>query len=126
MVKWSAVILGFILSIIVQVCFSKYEFIGLLIVGLIVGYLAKKGALGGMWNAAVTGALGTIIASILFVILMTIGGTYLGGILGGLSGFTISGLSSIVVVLLDIIKYMITMGIAGAVGGYIAGKDHHN
>lgn len=121
MTKWSAVIIGFILALFVQAFFSSYEFIGLLIVGFIVGYIAHSGPLGGLWNAAVAGAFGTIVAAILFIILLTVGGS-LTGILGGLSGFTVSGIISLVEVVKEIIYYAIVMGITGAVGGAISSK----
>lgn len=123
MTKWSAVIIGFILAIFVQAFFSSYEFIGLLIVGFIVGYIAHAGPLGGLWNAAVAGAFGTIVTAILFIILVTVGGTS-SGILGGLTGFTVSGIISLVEVVKEIIYYAIVMGITGAVGGAISSKKH--
>lgn len=122
MTKWKAVIIGFILAVIVQSFFSHYEFIGLLIVGFIVGYIAHSGIFGGLWNAAVAGALGTIICAILFVLIATFGGT-LFGIFGGLTGFTISGISSLTAVVRELIYYAIVMGITGAIGGAIASKD---
>lgn len=122
MAKWKAVITGFILALIVEICFSRYEFIGLLIVGFITGYIAKSGALGGLWNAALAGALGTIIAAILFILTATIGGSML-GLFGGLTGFTVSGLLSLTAVINELIYYAIVMGITGAVGGAIASKD---
>ena len=122
MTKWKAVIIGFILAVIVQSFFSRYEFIGLLIVGFITGYIAHDGALSGLWNAAVAGALGTIICAILFVLSATFGGIFL-GIFGGLTGFTISGLASIPAVIGELIYYAIVMGITGAIGGVIASKD---
>lgn len=126
MAKWSAVIIGFILCMIIKMFFGTYEFIGLIIVGLLVGYIAKEGILGGLWNAALAGAFGTILASIIFIIMVTSGATFLTGIFGGLVGFTVSGLSSIVAIVYEIIKYILIMGIAGAVGGAIAGKTSHN
>ena len=126
MAKWSTVIFGFILTLIVYLIFGRYEFYGLLIVGFIVGYMAHQGVLGGMWNAALAGAFGTIVAAILFIILVTIGGGALMGPLGGLTGFTVSGISTLFSVIDAIIKYMIVMGITGAVGGYIRGKDNKN
>ncbi|MBP5699623.1 MAG: hypothetical protein J6W71_02090, partial [Methanobrevibacter sp.] len=63
------------------------------------------------------GAFGTIVASILFILLVTVGGTALMGPLGGLTGFTVSGISSLFVIIYNIIKYMIIMGITGALGG---------
>ncbi len=121
MTKWGPVFLGFILAVIVKSFFAHYEFIGLLIVGFIVGYICHDGALSGLWNASVAGALGTIISAILFVMTATFGGA-LFGIFGGLTGFTISGVTSLFVVLGYLIYYAIIMGIAGGVGGLIASK----
>ena len=122
MTKWNAVIIGFILAVIVKSFFSHYEFIGLLIVGFIVGYIAHSGIFGGLWNATVAGALGTIVCAVLFIIIATFGGSLL-GIFGGLTGFTISGISSIAAVISELIYYAIVMGITGAIGGAIASKD---
>ena len=122
MTKWSAVFIGFILAVIVKSFFAQYEFIGLLIVCFITGYIAHIGALGGLWNAAVAGALGTIISAILFVLVATFGGS-LFGIFGGLTGFTISGIASIFTIIGYLIYYAIVMGITGAFGGAIASKD---
>ena len=121
MTKWRAVIIGFILSVIVQSFFAHYDFIGLLIIGFITGYIAHDGALGGLWNAALAGALGTIVCAILFILTTTIGGSFM-GVLGGLSGFTISGVASLIEVVKDLIYYAIVMGITGAVGGAISSK----
>ena len=121
MTKWSAVLFGFILAIIVKSFFAQYEFVGLLIVGFITGYVAKEGILGGMWNAAVAGALGTIVSAVLFIIIATLGGS-LFGIFGGLTGFTISGMASIPIILGYLIYYAIVMGITGAFGGAVASK----
>lgn len=121
MTKWSAVIIGFILTVFVKAFFAHYEFIGLLIIGFIVGYMAHSGALGGLWNAAVAGAFGTIVASILFIILVTVGGSTT-GILGGLTGFTVSGVASLLQIVQDLIYYAIVMGITGAIGGAISSK----
>lgn len=121
MTKWSAVIIGFILTVFVRAFFAHYEFIGLLIIGFIVGYIAHSGALGGLWNAAVAGAFGTIVAAILFIILVTVGGSTT-GILGGLTGFTVSGIASLLDVVKELIYYAIVMGITGAIGGAISSK----
>lgn len=122
MTKWNAVIIGFILAVIVKSFFAHYEFIGLLIVGFITGYIAHSGALGGLWNAAVAGALGTIITALLFVLSATFGGS-LFGIFGGLTGFTISGVSSIFVIIENLIYYALVMGITGAIGGALSSKE---
>ena len=122
MTKWSAVIVGFILAVIVKSFFAPYEFIGLLIVGFITGYIAHDGAIGGLWNAAVAGALGTIISAILFILAATFGGS-IAGIFGGLAGFTISGVASIFAIIGTLIYYAIVMGITGAIGGALASKE---
>ncbi len=121
MTKWNAVIIGFILAVIVKSFFAQYEFVGLLIVGFITGYIAHEGTIGGMWNAAVAGALGTIVCAILFIIIATFGGA-LFGIFGGLTGFTLSGITSITVIIGYLIYYAIVMGITGAFGGLMASK----
>lgn len=121
MTKWSAVIIGFMLTLFVRAFFGYYEFVGLMIVGFIVGYIAHSGALGGMWNAAVAGAFGTIVSAILFIILVTVGGS-LTGILGGLTGFTVSGIAGLGEVVMELIYYAIVMGITGAFGGLISSR----
>ena len=121
MTKWSAVFVGFILAVIVKSFFAQYEFVGLLIVGFITGYIAHSGMLGGMWNAAVAGALGTIICAMIFVLIATFGGS-LFGIFGGLTGFTVSGIATIPIIIGYLIYYAIVMGITGAFGGLIASK----
>ncbi len=98
MAKTSAVLIGFILTIVVKIFFAPYEFIGLLIIGFITGYIAHSGALGGLWNAALAGALGTIISAILFILVATFGGSF-AGLFGGLTGFTISGITSLFAVI---------------------------
>lgn len=123
MAKMSAVTLGFLLTLIIYLFFGSYEFFGLMIVGFIVGYVAKDGILGGLWNAALAGAFGTIIMAVLFIFLVTVGGTSLMGILGGLAGFTFTGIGSLVYVAYKIIYYAIVMGITGALGGAIAEKN---
>ena len=56
MANTGAVLIGFILTIVVKLFFAPYEFVGLLIIGFITGYLAHSGALGGLWNAALAGS----------------------------------------------------------------------
>lgn len=123
MAKWGAVFIGFILAIMVKAFFAPYEFIGLLIVGFITGYIAHSGALGGLWNAALAGAFGTIVGAILFILIATFGGSF-AGIFGGLTGFTISGFASIITIIESLIYYAIVMGITGAFGGAIASKNN--
>lgn len=122
MTKWGVVFVGFILAVLVKTCFANYEFLGLLIVGFIVGALAKDGIVGGLWNAAVAGAFGTIVTSIIFILMATFGGALV-GVFGGLVGFTVSGISSLVVIIMDLIYYAIVMGIAGGVGGALTSRN---
>ena len=121
-----SVILGFLFTLVVDVLFGRYEFWGLLIVGFIVGYMAHDGILGGIWNAALAGAFGTIVSAVLFIILITVGGTAMMGALGGLTGFTVSGLDALINVIGAIIKYMFIMGITGAIGGALSGDEKKN
>lgn len=121
MTKWKAVIIGFILSVMVESFFARYDFVGLLIVGFITGYIAHNGALSGMWNAALAGALGTVISAVLFILATTIGGSFL-GLFGGMVGFTTSGLISLIAVVEELIYYAIVMGITGAIGGAVANR----
>lgn len=122
MTKWSAVIIGFILAVLVKTFFANYEFLGLLMVGFIVGALAREGIFGGIWNASVAGAFGTIVCAIIFVIMATFGGALI-GLFGGLIGFTVSGISTIFIVIGNLIYYAIVMGIAGGVGGAITSRN---
>ena len=122
MTNWKAVFVGFILAVIVKSFFAQYEFIGLLIVGFIVGYIAHDGIFGGLWNAAVAGALGTVICAVLFILIATFGGS-LFGIFGGLTGFTLSGIGSLITVAGHLIYYAIVMGITGAIGGALSSKE---
>ena len=126
MAKMKAVILGFLLTLAVYAFFGRYEFWGLLIVGFIVGYMAHDGIIGGIWNAALAGAFGTIVSAVLFIILITVGGTAMMGALGGLTGFTVSGIDALINVIGAIIKYMFIMGITGAIGGALSGDEKKN
>ena len=113
MVKWGPVLIGFILAVIVKSLSLSwsYEIIGLLIVGFIVGFLAKEGAWGGLTNAAIAGSLGTIVAAIVISLL---------GLFVGIGVFAIVGTVGLIAVILNLIYYAIIMGITGAIGGSIA------
>ena len=117
MVKWGPVIVGFILAIILGNLFAMFglgSYLGLFIAGLIVGYWVHEGALGGLWNATVSGAFGSIVLAILFII----GGT----VFGGLAGFAASLATGVVVIIWALIANIISMGIGGAIGGLFSGK----
>ena len=123
MTNWKAVIIGFILIVIVESFFANYEFVGLLVVGFITGYISHDGSIGGLLNAAVAGAFGTIVCAVIFILIVTFGGGSLLGIFGGLAGFTVAGVASIIEIVKEIIYYAIVMGITGAIGGAIASKE---
>ncbi|MCL2156716.1 MAG: DUF5518 domain-containing protein [Methanobrevibacter sp.] len=110
-VKWTLVLIGFILAVLVKAFMGSLEFLGLLIVGFLVGFVAKQGALGGMINAAIAGALGGIIGAIIIIMF---------GALLGLVGFIIFGISGFLIIIFYLIYYGIIMGIAGAIGGILA------
>ena len=106
------ILLGFILVVLVKTFLGSYEFIGLLVVGFIVGYMAKEGAFGGFINATVAGGLGGIIGAILFILF---------GAIFGVATFAIFGIVGVGAIFVYLIYYGIIMGITGAIGGYIAG-----
>ncbi|MBQ2831709.1 DUF5518 domain-containing protein [Methanobrevibacter sp.] len=122
MTKRKAVFIGFILVVIIESFFAHYDFIGLLIAGFITGYIAHDGILNGFWNGAVAGAMGAIVCAILFLLLVIFGGSLI-DIFGGLTGFTVTGIESIFVIIGQLIYFAIVMGITGAVGGAIASRD---
>jgi hypothetical protein len=121
MVKWGPVIVGFILAVILANLFAIYVNpywgvnLALFISGLIVGLWVHEGVIGGLWNATIAGAFGSIVLAILIVV----GGT----IFGGLAGFTAGLATGISLVIVSIIFYLIFMGIGGAIGGLISGSD---
>jgi len=119
MVKWGPVIVGFILAIILANLFGLYinsEWgvnVGLFIAGLIVGLWVHEGILGGLWNATVAGAFGSIVLAILLIV----GGT----IYGGLAGLAAGLVTGITLVIVSLILNVIFMGVGGAIGGLISG-----
>ena len=121
MVKWGPVIVGFILSIILANLLGIYVNqywgvnLGLFLAGLIVGLWVHEGIIGGLWNATVAGAFGSIVLAILLVV----GGTIFGGVAGFAAG-AVAGLSLVVV---SIIVNIVFMGVGGAIGGLISGSD---
>jgi hypothetical protein len=116
MVKLGPVLIGFILAVLVKTFMGPWELIGLLVVGFLVGYMAKEGVGGGLVNAAVAGALGSIIGAIALMLF---------GILLGPAGIVIFGITGIAAIVVYFIYYAIIMGIAGAIGGALAGEEDY-
>lgn len=121
MVKWSAVIIGFILTLIVPTVLSGIGLgqhisylLGLFLTGVIVGLIAKDGALGGLKNATIAGAFGFIVALVIGIIGATL--------IGGLGGLFASALVGGLALILALVYYVIFMGIGGAIGGAIGGN----
>jgi hypothetical protein len=115
--KWSIVILGFVLAVIVKIIASSsfFELFGLFIVGVIVGYLVKEGPKEGLINVTVAGGLGGIVSGILVIMLglaISILGLSIAGLAVGAIGFF--------AIVAYLIYYAIVMGIGGAIGGIIA------
>lgn len=119
MVKWGPVIVGFVLAVILANLFAVYVNpywgvnLALFIAGLIVGLWVHEGVIGGLWNATVAGAFGSIVLAILFII----GGT----IFGGLAGFAAGLTTGIIMVITSLILNLVFMGVGGAIGGLISG-----
>jgi hypothetical protein len=109
--NWRVILIGFILAILVKTFFGSMELLGLLIVGFLVGFLAKGGPLSGMLNAAIAGALGVIILGIFLIIF---------GAFFGLVGLIFLSIPGFIAIILYLIYYGIIMGIAGAIGGIVA------
>jgi hypothetical protein len=120
MVKWGPVIVGFILSVLLANLFGVYinsswgVNLGLFLAGLIVGLWVHEGVIGGLWNATVAGAFGSIVLAILLII----GGT----IFGGLAGFAASVVTGFAIIIVSIILNIVFMGVGGAIGGLLSGK----
>jgi hypothetical protein len=121
MVKWGPVVVGFILAIILGNLFGIYVNqswgvnLGLFIAGLIVGYWVHEGIIGGLWNATVAGAFGSIVLAILLIV----GGT----IFGGIAGFAAGAVTGFTIVVVSLIVNIVFMGVGGAIGGIISGSD---
>jgi len=117
MVKWGAVITGFILAVVFPIILSPFidqaSLLGLFLAGFVVGLMVKEGTVGGFWNATVAGAFGGIVLAVLF--------TVLGAVIGGFGGLFIGALAGTLLVVVLILVSMIFMGIGGAIGGFLAG-----
>jgi hypothetical protein len=119
MVKWGPVIVGFILAVILGNLFgyllNTYWAVnlGLFIAGFIVGYWVHEGFLGGLWNATVAGAFGSIVIALILII----GGT----IFGGVAGFAAGLITGLTLILVSLVVNIVAMGVGGAIGGLLSG-----
>ena len=74
-----------------------------------------EGIIGGLWNATVAGAFGSIVMAILLIV----GGT----IFGGIAGFAAGAVTGFTIVIVSLIANIVFMGVGGAIGGIISGSD---
>lgn len=117
-VRWELVLIGFVLAVIIKYLELAWsiELLGILIIGFIVGLLAKQGPWEGMYNAAVAGSLRIIVVAILFTIV---------GLFGEMVRFAIFGFVELIAIMVNLIYYVIIMGISEAIGRMIAGDRYY-
>lgn len=120
MVKWTAAFVGFILAVILSNVFGYFMgfigiSIGLFIAGIAVGLMVGGGVLTGFGNGLVAGAFGAIVISIILLI----GGT----ITAGLVGFGVAAAASLVWILTIFVTSGFVVGVGGAIGSLISGKN---
>jgi hypothetical protein len=118
MVDWGAVILGFFLSIILGGLFGIIipiwgGIIGLLLAGMVVGYMVGGDAMNGAVNGGLAGVFGAIIISFLLLIF--------GTLILGIIGFAAATITSIFI-LAGFIGVMLIMGVGGAIGSVVKGE----
>jgi hypothetical protein len=118
MVDWGAVILGFFLSIILGGLFGIIipiwgGIIGLLLAGMVVGYMVGGDAMNGAVNGGLAGVFGAIIISLLLLIF--------GTLILGIIGFAAATVTSIFI-LVGFFGVMLIMGVGGAIGSVVKGE----
>jgi hypothetical protein len=110
MIKWKAIIIGFILAIILTIFLGAAGgtvgfFLAMLIAGISVGYIVDVNIKNGAIHGAITGLITGIISTILSITVVLVYGT------GGMS----LGLN----VIADLILSIIIWAVLGAIGGVI-------
>ncbi len=115
MVDWGAVILGFILSIIFGGIFAIIipvwgGILGLLLAGMVVGYLVGGDAINGAVNAGLAGVFGAIVLSLLLLIA--------GTLILGIIGFAAATITSLFI-FVGFIGVMLIMAVGGAIGSIV-------
>jgi hypothetical protein len=120
LVNWTAAFVGFIMAVILSNVFGYFLgltgiSIGLFLAGVIVGLMVGSGVLTGFGNGLVAGAFGAIVISIILII----GGT----VTAGLVGFSAAAILSISWIITIFVTSGFVVGIGGAIGSLISGKN---
>lgn len=115
MVDWGAIILGFILSIIFGGIFAIIipvwgGILGLLLAGMVVGYLVGGDAINGAVNAGLAGVFGAIVLSLLLLIA--------GTLILGIIGFAAATITSLFI-FVGFVGVMLIMALGGAIGSIV-------
>ena len=115
MVDWGAIILGFILSIIFGGIFAIIipvwgGILGLLLAGMVVGYLVGGDAMNGAVNAGLAGVFGAIVLSLLLLIA--------GTLILGIIGFAAATITSLFI-FVGFVGVMLIMALGGAIGSIV-------
>ena len=115
MVDWGAVILGFVISIIFGGIFAIIipvwgGILGLLLAGMVVGYLVGGDAINGAVNAGLAGVFGAIVLSLLLLIA--------GTLILGIIGFAAATITSLFI-FVGFVGVMLIMALGGAIGSIV-------
>ena len=115
MVDWGAIILGFVLSIIFGGIFAVIipvwgGILGLLLAGMVVGYLVGGDAMNGAVNAGLAGVFGAIVLSLLLLIA--------GTLILGIIGFAAATITSLFI-FVGFVGVMLIMALGGAIGSIV-------
>ena len=118
MVDWGAVILGFVLSIIFGGIFAVIipvwgGILGLLLAGMVVGYLVGGDAMNGAVNAGLAGVFGAIVLSLLLLIA--------GTLILGIIGFAAATITSLFI-FVGFVGVLLIMALGGAIGSIVKGE----
>jgi hypothetical protein len=114
MIKWKAIIIGFILAIILTLFFGAAGgtigfYLGMLIAGIAVGYIVDVNVKNGATHGAITGLIAGIVSAILSIVVVLAYG----------AGGMLSGLNVVAELILSIILWAVLGTIGGAIGTII-------
>jgi hypothetical protein len=120
MVRWIAVIIGFMVGVLVGVVGLALPVIGQigagLIGGFVAGWLAAGGLVSGTWHGLLAGAFGGVLLAAFIVIITSVLGV--SGVIDPVSGL-IGGGGTAVAVLFLAALLAIDSAIGGAIGGVL-------